>query len=139
MYHVTKFSPYFSFTVYCLYTKISSFMPVLSIRIVLDCCYLLIFYFEKFSTHVCRLPYAANVNRVVLKFRLGTYVFTYEGLCLEQDQDENFLAEIDLFSQTSFDQAICDQHIFHVNINRNLLQIALFFPVLVARNYFIFF
>ena len=37
-------------------------MPVLSIRIVLDCFYLLIFYFEKFSTHVCRLPYAANVN-----------------------------------------------------------------------------
>ena len=37
-------------------------MPVLSIRIVLDCFYLLIFYSEKFSTHVCRLPYAANVN-----------------------------------------------------------------------------
>ena len=37
-------------------------MPVLSIRIVLDCFYLLIFYFEKFSTHVCRSPYAANVN-----------------------------------------------------------------------------
>ena len=37
-------------------------MPVLSLRIVLDCFYVLIFYFEKFSTHVCRLPYAANVN-----------------------------------------------------------------------------
>ena len=37
-------------------------MPVLSIRIVLDCFYLLIFYSEKFSTHVCRLPYATNVN-----------------------------------------------------------------------------
>ena len=37
-------------------------MPVLSIRIVLECFYLLIFYSEKFSTHVCRLPYAANVN-----------------------------------------------------------------------------
>ena len=37
-------------------------MPVLSIRIVLDCFYLLIFYSEKFATHVCRLPYAANVN-----------------------------------------------------------------------------
>ena len=60
--HVTKFSPYFSFTVYCFYTKIDSFMPVLSLRIVLDCFYVLIFYFEKFSTHVCRLPYAANVN-----------------------------------------------------------------------------
>ena len=31
-------------------------MPVLSIRIVLDCFYLLIFYSEKFSTHVCRSP-----------------------------------------------------------------------------------
>ena len=37
-------------------------MPVLSTRIVLDCFYLLIFYCEKFSTDVCRLPYAVNVN-----------------------------------------------------------------------------
>ena len=37
-------------------------MPVLSKRIVLDCFYLLIFYFEKFSTAVCRLPCAVNVN-----------------------------------------------------------------------------
>ena len=57
-----SFSPHFPFTVYCFYTKISSFMPALSIRIALDCFYLLIFYFEKFSTDVCRLPYAVNVN-----------------------------------------------------------------------------
>ena len=62
LYHVTKFSPCFSFTVYCFYTKINSFMTVLSTRIVLDCFYLLIFYSEKFSTDVCRLPYAVNVN-----------------------------------------------------------------------------
>ena len=37
-------------------------MPVLSKRIVLDCFYLLIFYFEKFSINVCRLPCAVNVN-----------------------------------------------------------------------------
>ena len=37
-------------------------MPVLSKRIVLDCFYLLIFYFEKFSTDVCRLPCAVNVS-----------------------------------------------------------------------------
>ena len=37
-------------------------MPALSIRIALDCFYLLIFYSEKFSTDVCRLPYAVNVN-----------------------------------------------------------------------------
>ena len=72
LYHVTKFSPYFSCTVHCLYTRISSFMPVLSIRIVLDCFYLLIFYFEKFSTHVCRLPYAANVNLILSNALLWT-------------------------------------------------------------------
>ena len=37
-------------------------MPALSIRIALDCFYLLIFYSEKFSTDVCRLPYAVNLN-----------------------------------------------------------------------------
>ena len=37
-------------------------MPVLSTRIVLDCFYLLIFYSEKFSIDVCRLPYTVNVN-----------------------------------------------------------------------------
>ena len=37
-------------------------MLVLSTRIVLDFFYLLIFYSEKFSTDVCRLPYAVNVN-----------------------------------------------------------------------------
>ena len=37
-------------------------MLVLSTRIVLDCFYLLIFYSEKFSTDVCRLSYAVNVN-----------------------------------------------------------------------------
>ena len=33
-----------------LQLKISIFTPVLYVRIVLDCSYLLIFYFEKFST-----------------------------------------------------------------------------------------
>ena len=37
-------------------------MSVLSTRIVLDCFYQLIFYSEKFSTDVCRLTYAVNVN-----------------------------------------------------------------------------
>ena len=54
--------PYFPFTLYCFYTKISSFMPVLTIGIVRDCFYLLIFYSEKFSTWVWRLPFAVNVN-----------------------------------------------------------------------------
>ena len=37
-------------------------MLVLSTRIVLNFFYLLIFYSEKFSTDVCRLRYAVNVN-----------------------------------------------------------------------------
>ena len=50
LYHMTTFSPYFPFTLYCFYTKTSSFMPVFTLGIVRDCFYLLIFYFEKFST-----------------------------------------------------------------------------------------
>ena len=42
--------------------------------------------------------YAKRPARAVLKFILGTYVLPREGVCLEQDQDENFLAEIDYFS-----------------------------------------
>ena len=62
LYHVTKFPPYFPFTLYCFYTKISGFMPVLTIGIVRDCFYLLIFYSEKFSTRVWFLPFAVNVK-----------------------------------------------------------------------------
>ena len=62
LYHVTKFPPYFPFTLYCFYTKISSFIPVLTIGIVRDCFYLLIFYSEKFSTWVWSLPFAVNMN-----------------------------------------------------------------------------
>ena len=50
--HVTKFPPYFPFTLCCFYTKISSLMPVSTIGIVRDCFYLFIFYFEKFSAWV---------------------------------------------------------------------------------------
>ena len=42
--------PYFPFTLYCFYTKISSFIPVLTIGTVRDCFYQLFFYSEKFST-----------------------------------------------------------------------------------------
>ena len=37
LYHVTKFSPYFLFTLYCFFTKISSFTSVLTTGIVRDC------------------------------------------------------------------------------------------------------
>ena len=40
-------STYFPFTLYCFYTKISSFIPVLTMGIVRDCFCLLIFYSEK--------------------------------------------------------------------------------------------
>ena len=62
LYHVTKFSTYSPFSLYCFYTKISSFMPDITIGIVWDCFYLLIFYSEKFSTWVWRLQFAVNVN-----------------------------------------------------------------------------
>ena len=62
LYQVTKFSPYFSLTLYCFYAKISSFMPVLTIGIVLDSFYLLVSYSEKFSAWVWSLPFAVNVN-----------------------------------------------------------------------------
>ena len=47
----------YSFTVHYNYMEISGFTLVLSIRIVLSCFHLLIFYFEKFSLEsaVCRL------------------------------------------------------------------------------------
>ena len=62
LYHVTKLSPYCPFILYCFYTKIRSFVSVLTIGIVRGCFYLLIFYSEKFSTLVWRLPFAVNVN-----------------------------------------------------------------------------
>ena len=52
-------------------------MPVLSKRIVLDCFYLLIFYFEKFSTDVCRLPCAVNVNLNLSNFAQFTFRHLY--------------------------------------------------------------
>ena len=60
LYRVTKFSIYLSFTVHYNYTKIGRFTPILSIRIVLRCFYLLISHFENFSTWISRLPFALN-------------------------------------------------------------------------------
>ena len=62
LYHVTKFPPYFSPTLYCFYAKMSSFIPVLTIGIVLDSFYLLVFYSEKFSTWISLLPFDVNAN-----------------------------------------------------------------------------
>ena len=60
LYHMTTVSLFLSFTVHILYWKICSLMPFLSISVVLDSFYLLILYFEKFSTwtesDVYRLP-----------------------------------------------------------------------------------
>ena len=59
-------------------------MPVLSTRIVLDCFYPLIFYSEKFSTDVCRLPYAVNVNLNLSNVWLCIFLLKYlfESVCL---------------------------------------------------------
>ena len=62
LYRVTKFSIYLSFTVHYNYTKIGRFTPILSIRIVLRCFYLLISHFENFSTWISRLPFALNAT-----------------------------------------------------------------------------
>ena len=51
------------FTVYYFHSKTSSFFtPVLSIRIVLDSFYLLIFYSKKFSTGISNLLFAVNAT-----------------------------------------------------------------------------
>ena len=57
LYYVTKFSPYFPFTLYCFYTKISSFMPVLSIEIVRVAfiCLFSILRNSQLDSAVCRL------------------------------------------------------------------------------------
>ena len=61
-YHLIKFSLYLSFTVHYLYKKVSCFLPVLYIRIVLSCFYLLIFYFEKFSSWIWHLLFAVSMT-----------------------------------------------------------------------------
>ena len=81
LYHITKFSPDFSFALYCFYTKMSSFMSVLTIGIIWDCFYLIIFYAEKFSTWDWCLPFAVNLN-----LNLSIYfVFTLENIACPLD------------------------------------------------------
>ena len=66
----------------------------LSIRIVLSCFYLLIFYFEKFSTWIWRLPYTWYSNSLLYRFiktqKTGTNFTsilpaTFIGLLLRPD------------------------------------------------------
>ena len=63
-YHMTKFCPELSLTVYYFYTKISSFTLALSKGIVLDSFYRLIFYSEKFSISIWRLSFVVNVTLI---------------------------------------------------------------------------
>ena len=63
-------------------SKIHSFMPVLSIRIVPDSFYLIIFFSEKFSTSIWRLPLAANVT---LNGEFKLHVF-----CTQQKADSHW-------------------------------------------------
>ena len=57
LYHVTKFFPYFPFTPYRFYTKISSFMRVLTLGIVRNCFYCLFSILRDFQleSDVCLL------------------------------------------------------------------------------------
>ena len=59
---VPRDRPSLSFTFYYFYSKISSFAPVLSMRIELDSFCLLIFCFKKYSTWIWRLQFAVNVT-----------------------------------------------------------------------------
>ena len=63
LYHVTKFSPYFPLTLHCFYTRIGSFMPGLSIRIVLNCFYL--------HTAISRKVVGKNVHATIPKGNMG--------------------------------------------------------------------
>ena len=94
--HVTKFPPYFPFTLYCFHAKI--IMPVLTIGIVRDCFYLLIFYSEKFSTWVWRLPFAVKVN-----LNLSTNIF-YRSSTQMEKIERNLLSKVllILFCQRKF-------------------------------------
>ena len=62
LYHLIKFSLYLLFTVHYLYKEVSCFLPVLYIRIKLSCFYLLIFYFEKFSSWIWHLLFAVSMT-----------------------------------------------------------------------------
>ena len=66
------------------YSKISSFMPVLSIRIVLHSFYLLIFYSEKFLTWIWSLLFVVNVTLnlsiAAKQFEMGCCAF-YHLFC----------------------------------------------------------
>ena len=70
-------------------------MPVLSTSIVLDCFHLLIFYSGKFSTDVCRLPYAVNVNLSLSITWIGTEQF--------QNTRPHHLHLSERFKRTSYD------------------------------------
>ena len=61
---------YLSFTVHYNYSKISRRhkKPILSIRIVLSCFYLLISHFENFSTWISRLPWTRCLISLLFAF-----------------------------------------------------------------------
>ena len=76
LHHVTncKFSLKPGFCLHCFYLRISSSLVlVLSVTIVLDCFHLLIFYFEKFSTKVCRKRHTKSLYWRIQGWGLGTW------------------------------------------------------------------
>ena len=91
---MTKFSIYLSFAVRYNYTKIGSFPPILSIRIVLSCFYLLITHFETFSTWISRLPFAVLNAMLNLSFWVTqTSDSSWEFLKIENELEKNGLKQ----------------------------------------------
>ena len=75
--HVIKFFP-----VYYFYSKISSFKPVLSIKIALNSFYLLIFYSENFS--IWRLSFSVDETLNLSNIFTKVYFVLKAGNCTRQ-------------------------------------------------------
>ena len=118
LYRVSKFSPYFPFTLHCFYTKISSFMPVLTIGIVPDCFYLLIFYSEKFW----RLPFAVNVNLNLSNYQRTSTVYFVLGI-LKMDLWNLQAPTTLIFYSTLLPHSLIEKVLFSYPINLYLFHI----------------
>ena len=78
--------------------KITSFTPVLYIRIVLDSFYLLIFYSEKFSTWIWRLPFSVNVNlNLAICYLFKTLKLFFASVEFQKYCSNIFISELRLY------------------------------------------
>ena len=87
----------------------SSFTPVLCVRIVLDSFYLLIFYSEKLSTWIWRWLFGLNVNlnrcvnydRVWMAYALSIHIWRYRSKYLPQSLSGFISNQLHLTTTTS--------------------------------------